>query len=93
MGNYTEVLNLENVNILYNNGVKQVATCILVSVRFVEAENLDWRLFRVSDHRFRKSSPIFGLGLHLNWAMQTIPYLHKLFTYNSLLTPCYLLPM
>ena len=46
---------------------------IIVSVRLVKAENLDWRLFRVSDQRlikwFRKSCRIFELGLHLKWAM------------------------
>ena len=53
-------------------------SCVLqniVSVRLVEAENLDWRLFRVSDKKlikwFGKSCRIFELGLHLNWAMPT----------------------
>ena len=48
---------------------------LFVSVRLVEAENLDWRLFRVSDQRlikwFGKSCHIFELSLHLNWAMPT----------------------
>ena len=45
----------------------------IVSVRLVEAENLDWCLFRVSDQTlikwFGKSCRIFELGFHLNWAM------------------------
>ena len=57
----------------------------LVSARLVEAENLNWRLFRVSDQRlikcFGKSCRIFELSLHLNWAMPTslhasIVYIH-----------------
>ena len=64
----------------------------LVSARLVEAEILDWRLFRVSDQRlikwFGKSCPLFELGLHLTVPCQ-LPYPHQLFTYNSPITYCY----
>ena len=59
-------------------------------MRLGEAENLDWRLFRVPDQRlikwFGKSCRIFKLSLHLNWAMpNSLP--HHLFKYNIVLTP------
>ena len=48
---------------------------VVISVRLVEAENLDWRLFQVSDQRLiksiRRSCRTFELSLHLNWAMPT----------------------
>ena len=47
----------------------------LVSVRLIEAKNLDWHLFWISDQRLIKwickSCHVFKLGLHLNWAMPT----------------------
>ena len=47
----------------------------LVSARLVEAENLDWRLFRVADQKlikwFGKSCYIFERGLHLNLTKRT----------------------
>ena len=62
----------------------------LVSVRIDVAENLDWRLFRVSDQGlikwFGKSCRIFQLGWHLNWAMPN-SLRHHLFKYNIALTP------
>ena len=49
----------------------------LVSVRLVEAENLDWRLFQVSDRRFiewfGKSCRIFKLSLHLKLHLAYLP--------------------
>ena len=49
------------------------ACSLIVSVRHIEPENLDWRLFRISDQRlikwFEKSCPRFELGFHLNLAM------------------------
>ena len=51
----------------------QTSVVILLSVRLVEGERLDWRLFRVSDQSlvkwFGKSCPLFGF--HLNCAMPT----------------------
>ena len=50
-------------------------------MRLVEAENLHWRLFRVSDQRLMKwigkSCSISELGLHLNYLLK----------YNIVLTP------
>ena len=66
---------------------------LVVSVKLVQAKNLDWRLFRVSDQRlikwFGKFCCIFELRLHLNWAMpDSLPasfvYLQQLI--NSLLS-------
>ena len=73
----------------------------LFSVRLVEAENLDWCLFRVSDQRlikwFGKSCRIFELSLHLNWVMPTsLPasIVNIQHCINSLLLPnMHLLPL
>ena len=72
------------------SGPEYVWKSTVVSARLVEAENSDWRIFRVLEERlinwFGKSCPIFELGLHLNWAMTTflpalIVYLH--YRFNS----------
>ena len=68
-------------------------SCLYIVLAWhVEAENLDWRLFLVSEQSlikwFWKSCPILELALHLNLTRPCQPpYLHQLFTDNIILTP------
>ena len=66
----------EWMNFIYNHQSSRLYDSwgcnMVVSLRLVEAENFDWRLFRVSDHRliewFGFSCPNFDYLLWLNWA-------------------------